>query len=288
MCPRLHHHGGVGGTGGYSCFRALVAPSKVRRLAPRPARLRQTRRMTDVPSQNSAFGRLLEEISWEGNARKYHDGGLGKENVLVAEVFSALDYLPRLPFLGTIIRGADGGNDDIKTVVADDVEQMTLTVLPGDIQPRHLDDSDTSFRVQPDVLIESQTTCCLIEAKRIRRSQFQEDQLLRTLFALKTYAGQRSPLLLLVTAEPAPIRVQNLGRVSIEESVEHSLEKVTHRQDKDAIRLLAAEHTALTTWTQISTIAAKGSSQIGPLSGPAEPTIRRLAHSICEAVARHA
>ena len=40
----------------------------------------------------SAMGRLLEEISWEGNARKYRHGGRGLENVLTAEFFLALDF----------------------------------------------------------------------------------------------------------------------------------------------------------------------------------------------------
>ena len=43
---------------------------------------------------------LLDELSWEGNAWKYREGGLGLENVLTAEVFQALDFLPREAFLG--------------------------------------------------------------------------------------------------------------------------------------------------------------------------------------------
>lgn len=40
------------------------------------------------------IGRLLHEISWEGNARPYREGGRGRENVLTAEVFLVLDFLP--------------------------------------------------------------------------------------------------------------------------------------------------------------------------------------------------
>jgi hypothetical protein len=40
----------------------------------------------------SVLGRLLEEISWEGaSVRRYRDGGRGHENVLTAEVLTALD-----------------------------------------------------------------------------------------------------------------------------------------------------------------------------------------------------
>ena len=54
----------------------------------------------------SITGRLLEEISWEGNARRYRRGGQGRENVLTAEVFQILDFLPRDRFLGEVIRSA--------------------------------------------------------------------------------------------------------------------------------------------------------------------------------------
>ena len=58
----------------------------------------------------SAIGRLLDEISWEGNARKYRGGGLGRENVLTVEVFSALGTVglslgltPTLPAAGKVM-----------------------------------------------------------------------------------------------------------------------------------------------------------------------------------------
>lgn len=39
----------------------------------------------DAEFENSSMiGRLLDEISWEGNAKKYRGGGRGKENVLTA------------------------------------------------------------------------------------------------------------------------------------------------------------------------------------------------------------
>jgi len=60
----------------------------------------------------SPIGRLLEEISWEGNARKYRQGGKGFENVLTAEVFQALDFLPRSSFLGRIIATLEGGDSE--------------------------------------------------------------------------------------------------------------------------------------------------------------------------------
>lgn len=252
------------------------------------ARLRHTRGVDpNRPLEPSAFGRLLEEISWEGNARKYHDGGIGKENVLTVEVFSALDFLPRAAFLGSAIRHSAGGSDVVTAAIADTVEGASMSILPGDIQPHHVDGTDTPWRVQPDVLIETDTICCVVEAKRIRPSQFQEHQLLRTLYALNTHADGRTPLLLLVTGTPPPFKVQHLGIATIEESLEHSLMSVPDEQEREVMRSLAIGNTAWTTWARISQIAEAGSAGLEPVPDEVASAISRLAASICDAVARH-
>jgi hypothetical protein len=139
--------------------------------------------------------------------------GPGRENVLTTEVFAALDFLPRDAFLGNVIRNARAGTEAVKSTVAAVAEDAWVTVLPGDIQPRFRDGTPTSWRVQPDVLIESDDVCCLVAAKRIRPSSFQRDQLLRTLLALRTRADGRTPLLLLVLGQPPPIAVAGAGRL---------------------------------------------------------------------------
>jgi hypothetical protein len=73
---------------------------------------------------DSPVGRLLEEISWEGNARPYRRGGRGRENVLTTEVFQLLDWLQRHAFLGAVLNAAHGA-DEVRSEVADDVEAMT-------------------------------------------------------------------------------------------------------------------------------------------------------------------
>ncbi|HEV8555564.1 MAG TPA: hypothetical protein VGR06_04100 [Actinophytocola sp.] len=56
-------------------------------------------------------GRLLEELSWEGpRVRQYRFGGRGLENVLTAEVLTALDFLPRRGFLGAVLAAAHGAD----------------------------------------------------------------------------------------------------------------------------------------------------------------------------------
>lgn len=61
-------------------FASLAAPAGPvdRRLT----LLTRSPAISTVRGMTSAIRRLLEEISWEGNAAKFHDGGLGKENVL--------------------------------------------------------------------------------------------------------------------------------------------------------------------------------------------------------------
>jgi hypothetical protein len=80
----------------------------------------------------SALGRLLAEISWEGNARRYHEGGRGFENVLTVEVFQALDFLPRT-FLSRIVESIEGGDSLTRKRLVDEAEQAQFSLLPGDI-----------------------------------------------------------------------------------------------------------------------------------------------------------
>lgn len=48
-----------------------------------------------TPLTSSVIGRLLDELSCVGKSiRDYRHGGVGYENVLVAETLLALDFLP--------------------------------------------------------------------------------------------------------------------------------------------------------------------------------------------------
>jgi hypothetical protein len=59
---------------------------------------------------DSRVGRLLEEISWEGNTRPYRQGGRGRGNALTTEVFALPDWLPRQAFLGAVLAAAHGAD----------------------------------------------------------------------------------------------------------------------------------------------------------------------------------
>ena len=100
----------------------------------------------------SPIGRLLEEISWEGNAKPYREGGRGRENVLTVETFTPLDYLPRTRFLGQVIGSAHGA-DEARRRVAEEIERVVISLLPGDVFLGR-----TGVHVQPDATIITPTT----------------------------------------------------------------------------------------------------------------------------------
>src|SRR5687768_9343909 len=104
----------------------------------------------------SIIGRLLEEISWEGNATHYREGGRGFENVLTAEVFQALDFLPRTSFLGRIIQTMEGGSPETLNLLAEQVEEACFSLLPGDIVlSEHVSPGESPLCVQPDGILKS-------------------------------------------------------------------------------------------------------------------------------------
>lgn len=128
----------------------------------------------------SPLGRLLQELSWEGNARRYRGGGRGFENVLTAEVLQVLEFLPREAFLGRILRSASSEAAAAIAAMRQEVEAVTFSVLPGGLM---LTKSQTLGRpqleVQPDAVLESPSVYCLVEAKRIRQAAFHPEQLAR-------------------------------------------------------------------------------------------------------------
>lgn len=201
------------------------------------------------PENSSIVGRLLEEISWEGNARKYRDGGRGKENVLTAEVSIRLTSFHG-PRSWEIIAGAHGADAARRRVIAE-VEEAAVSVLPGDVRL-----ANSTIQVQPDALLTSATTYTLVEAKRIRPSSFQTDQLARELIATVQQAGGRVPLLLVILGSPPPVRVLKIpGRVSLEDAIGQRLHKVdawvgVKLSLEDLINRVP-ETLAWTTWSEI-------------------------------------
>ena len=175
---------------------------------------------------DSTLGRLLQELSWVGsNIRAYRNGGLGFENVLTAEVLTVLDYLPRRAFLGAVIAGAVGAAEARRTVL-EEIEQAELTLLPEELTLTRSDSK--TVVVQPDGTLVSPSSYVLIEAKRIRRSSFQPEQLAREYAGAMQEAQGRTPLLLLILGGPPPVSVAGAGRLSIEDAVKRHFGEVLH------------------------------------------------------------
>lgn len=235
---------------------------------------------------SSVVGRLLDEISWEGNARKYRGGGRGKENVLTAEVFYPLDFLPRAAFLGQIVASAHGADAARRSLIAE-VEDAMVSVLPGDITL-----AGSTIRVQPDVLLTSASTYTLVEAKRIRPSSFQTDQLARELIATVQQAGEGVPLLLVILGSPPPVRVLKIpGRVSLEKAIIQRLDKVdawleSELRPEDLISRLP-ETLAWTTWGEIRDVLAANRLRFSSAPDGLGRSVSRLCDAAIAAVNWH-
>lgn len=234
----------------------------------------------------SAIGRLLDELSWEGNARKYRGGGRGLENVLTAEVFQALDFLPRDAFLGRVLRGAvvvpDAGAEDCLENAGAHVEEAVVDVLPGDLAV-----PDLGIRAQPDVVIGSSASFAFVEAKRVSRASFQPEQLARELLLTAVHGGGRQPVLLLVLGEPPPVTVKGQGRMSLSDAIELGLESIEARVSASARTLADGAAVAYLTWSAIASHVEDALDGYDNPDRSTTETVRRIGLTLVDAVASH-
>ena len=235
------------------------------------------------------IGRLLREISWEGNARHYRAGGRGRENVLTAEVFQSLDFLPRDTFLGRILRSAQGAPEAVNAL-SREVEESSIRLLPGDVFLSKAAD----FSVQPDVEIQSPSVYCLVEAKRIKPGSFQPEQLAREYLAAIQEAQLRGKmaLMLLILPAPPPVRVEKHGRIDIQAAIANYLERVIDRCEHrfDPCSALIAGVTsvvAYTTWSTVADSVRSGIDGFAEQSMPVKRSIERLANAALTAIEWH-
>lgn len=245
------------------------------------------------PVNASVIGRLLEELSWEGTGvRAYRDGGRGRENVLTAEVLMALDFLPRTAFLGAVLQAAHGA-DAARGRVIEEVEQAELVLLPEETKLRP---SGATYQqqlvVQPDGVLTSPTCRVLIEAKRIRSSSFQPEQLAREYVALMRASGERTPLLLLILGAEPPVSVRGQGKLGIEDALTRHLESVLHRtEDHDlsaeSLREQVTRVCAWTTWNELRQTAAAQQGRYQTDDPSVAGTVARLVNSITRSVTWH-
>lgn len=247
-----------------------------------------------MKQSHSILGRLLEEISWEGNARHYREGGRGLENVLTAEVFLALDYLPRTRFLGSVIDALAGGNPQARAKLRDEAEAAEISILPGDVfLCEHPPKGESSLSVQPDGVIETNEVYALVEAKRIRRGSFQDEQLSREFVAAHQEARGRDPMLVLILPEPPPVPVRGNGRLSVKDEITRCLDRVLDRTNADlpASGELVESIDATVSWTTWDSIAKVVSTEAERFSSgdhSIDYSVQRLADSLLHAIRWHA
>lgn len=239
------------------------------------------------------LGRLLQELSWVGvTIRGYRDGGRGFENVLTAEALQALDFLPRRDFLGAVLEAARGA-DRARTQLISEIEDARITLLPGNhyLTPsgnRH----QSQLSVQPDGIIKSPSTFTVIEAKRIRRSTFQAEQLAREYVLALRDSEHRAPILLLIVGSPPPFTVAKHGKLAIPDAISLYLDAVLARAENHSLttehaRALIAEVVCWITWQEISQIVQNQCDAVRSNDASIQACIDRLSMTVVEAVAWH-
>lgn len=223
---------------------------------------------------------LLDEISYEGNAKKYRGGGRGTENALTAEVFDALALLPRRAFLGGVLAAAQGA-DLARAALIASIELADVHVLPGDVQPETGDGREAPWSVQPDAIISSTSAYCLVEAKRIQGGSFQPRQLARTAITARDRAGGRPSLVLLVLGSPPPILVKGRGRRTVDAAT--TADEVIGFEIPDPTTTVA-----WTTWNQIAQASENGLAMLPSATDPSlAASIERLARRVSGSVRWH-
>ena len=147
--------------------------------------------------------------------------------------------------------------------------------------------------MQPDGVITSRSCSELVEAKRIRRSSFQPEQLAREYVALTRDAGSRIPLLLLLLGAAPPVSIAGAGRMDIEDVITMHLASVYERTPDhpwSLATLLDRLPTAYAwiTWQELSDIITEHVGRMRPDNTSVVATIDRLAASVTRSIRRHA
>jgi len=241
----------------------------------------------------SALGRLLEELSWVGKTiSNYRNGGRGYENVLTAEVLQALDFLPRQAFLGSVV-GASHGAPETRDALRNEIEDAETKLLPGNFYlisgaERHTD----GLPVQPDGLITTPSCYVLLEAKRIRSSSFQAEQLAREYVLLMRDVGGRAPLLWLLLGSEPPVKVQGHGKLKLEKAIALHIDSVLDRtEDFDLSKheLIAAIPAVVSwiTWHEVHKVVSEQIQSFDNAVPSVQAAIERLAGAVIRAIEWH-
>jgi hypothetical protein len=226
-------------------------------------------------------------------------GGRGNENALTVEALQGLDFLPRTLFLAEVIRAAHGA-DAARQILIQEIEQAEIKLLPGNhyLIPsanRH----QVKLPVQPDVLMETSSCYVLGEAKRIRKSSFQPEQLSREFVLLmreaqgtQSYPHQRIPLMFLILGSEPPVAIQGHGKLDIIDGIKLYLESVLDRAENHdfTVKKLSEkipESVTWITWQEIREVVEKQVNELKIEESSIASCIQRLANSVIRVIEWH-
>jgi hypothetical protein len=241
----------------------------------------------------TTVSRLLWHVSWGGNANPYRAGGQGLEDVLTAEVFQALDFLPRGSFIRKVLDGAHGARETMSTLTAE-VEDIEVAYLPGDIPVCDPSLLGNGPHVQPDVILRSPSVLCFVEAKRTKSGgSFQFGQLAREYLAVCREArnSHQKPLLLLVLPKEPPFHVGKVGPRTIGEELsgvtdpcgpDQAGRSIAHAEEPEWDGVVA-----YVTWHEIQRTVQSAVEGFGSEDDSVVRTVRRLAKTLQNSVDWH-
>lgn len=244
----------------------------------------------------SAITRLLEELSWGGNAgvARLRGGGRSLENVLTTEVLQALDFLPRTAFLARVFRAAEGA-DRAREEHARSAEDAVVTVLPGPTACGSCDPpTRNAIEVQPDAIIDGPTTYAVVEAKRNGAATFGPHQIARELAHTLLAARPRLPLLLLIVNRPPPIHVQRHGKLGLVEAVDVGIDEVLavlqtegHTLSREEVLAEAPNTVAWITWAKLQATLREAQGSLRCSNASIAMSMDRIASCAIHAIDWH-
>lgn len=244
----------------------------------------------------SAFRALVHGMSWEGRTvvRKYRDGGKGVEEVLTAEVFQALQFLPRDPFIKQILEAVHSLDEEQPFSSHSEYKQADFLLSPAGRFALRPDESShqQQMDVQFDAMIRTEESAIFVEAKRIGRSSFQPEQPARTYLIALRESAPLVPKVLFILGAPPPVAVAKHGKLDIETAVKQTLEEVYAKTQHLRFSLSEAVDrirgtVGWITWQEISgavTLANKGFSNADPFVVEA---VNRTSRFVSESVKWH-
>lgn len=250
----------------------------------------------EKPQPASLISHLLWGISWEGRNvnSKYRDGGRGIEEVLTTEVLLGLEFLPRRPFCERLNGYLSSGRSC--TPFLDDQELDALRFLSAPTGRHALKPDASSHQeaidVQFDAMAETDHSRIFIEAKRIRSSSFQEEQLARTFIIALRESGDLKPRMLVLLGQPPPVTIQNVGKRDIREGILARLDAVYDKTEYTDFALSDAkeridECVAWITWQEVAEIIEAAMNEYDNADPSTYAAIGRIAEFISESIKWH-